>query len=173
MDGDAALIAAICRGSDAAFNRLVDRHQQAVRSFLRGVSPGPEDAEDFAQETFIAVWKHAASYRGGSVRSWLLSIAWRKAMDSRRRWTRSGRRDTTWHADGLSRPAPHGADEILALQQALATLTLDQKAAVMLCLGAGLSHGEAAQVLNMPLGTVKSHVLRGRERLQAVLGDDA
>jgi len=171
MDEEAALIAAICRGSDAAFNRLVDNHQQAVRSFLRGVTPGPEDAEDYAQETFLAVWKHASSFRGGSVRAWLLSIAWRKAIDSHRRWSRSRRRDASYQIDLEDRPAEPGIEAVLALQQALSTLTLDQKAAVMLCLGCGLTHSEAAEVLKMPLGTVKSHVLRGRDRLQAVFGD--
>ncbi len=174
-EDDAALLAAVCEGSDRAFNTLIDRHQQAVRTFLRGVAAGPEDAEDFAQETFLAMWKHARSYKGGgSVRSWLFSIAWRKAMDSRRRWFRSQRRDTAYHemapADLDRGTAP---EDFLALRQALGALSLEQKAAVMLCLGCGLSHSEAADALGTPLGTVKSHVLRGRERLREAFGEDA
>jgi len=60
----------------------------------------------------------------------------------------------------------------VALAKALAALPLDQRACVAMCLAAGYSHSEAAQALEMPLGTVKSHVLRGRERLLAALGDD-
>ena len=175
MDDDAALIAAIAQGSDLAFNRLLDRRQQAVRTFLRGVTTGGvEDADDLAQETFLSVWKHARSFRGGSVQSWLLSIAWRKATDSRRRWSRGRGRDEAWQdmTDGEQEP-PAGAEDLLALRQALATLSPDQKAAVMLCLGCGLTHDEAAEALALPLGTVKSHVLRGRERLRRFFGDES
>ena len=59
----------------------------------------------------------------------------------------------------------------LAVHQALAQLSTEQRAAVMLCLGCGLSHTEAAEALDMPLGTVKSHVLRGRDRLRDALGE--
>ncbi len=174
MGDDAALIAAIGQGSDLAFSRLLDRHQQAVRTFLRGVAAGgAEDADDLAQETFLSVWKHAGSFRGGAVRSWLFSIAWRKATDSRRRWSRGRGRDEAWQdmADA-SLDEPAGAEDLLALRQALATLGQDQKAAVMLCLGCGLTHEEAAEALALPLGTVKSHVLRGRERLRGFFGDE-
>src|SRR5689334_13759943 len=87
-EDDAALLAAVCEGSARAFNQLVDRHQQAVRVFLRRVV-GPGDADDVAQETFLAVWTQAASWRGGApVRSWLFGIAWRKAKDAQRTWFR-------------------------------------------------------------------------------------
>ena len=66
MEGDdPALLAAVCDGSERAFNTLIDRHQQAVRIFLRGIA-GREEADDIAQETFLAVWTHARSYRGQS-----------------------------------------------------------------------------------------------------------
>src|SRR6185503_9968670 len=94
---DAALLASVSQGSERAFNRLIDRHQQAVRNFLRGVA-GPNDADDIAQETFLAVWTSARSYRGGaSVKSWLFSIAWRKAKGMQRGWFRRARRDAGYH----------------------------------------------------------------------------
>jgi DNA-directed RNA polymerase specialized sigma24 family protein len=68
----------------------------------------------------------------------------------------------------------HGAlgqhERHIALQQALAELSEEQRAAVALCLGGGWSHPEAAQILSMPLGTLKSHRSRGRARLEAILG---
>jgi hypothetical protein len=73
-EGDEALVAAVRDGSERAFNELVDRHQQAVRTFLRGVT-SYDDADDMAQETFLAVWTHARSYRGGNVRAWLFWAA--------------------------------------------------------------------------------------------------
>ena len=169
---DAELLAAVCEGSERAFNRLVDRHQQAVRQFLRRVV-GPNDADDVAQETFLAVWTQARSFRGGAaVRTWLLGIAWHKAKDLQRTWFRRRRRDTAWQHETVEHLADAGETR-LALAQALVSLSMDQRAAVMLCLAYGCSHGEAADVLRMPLGTVKSHVTRGRERLRAVLGEEA
>ena len=60
----------------------------------------------------------------------------------------------------------------LALRQALVSLSLDQRAAVMLCLAHGFTHAEAAEALDIPLGTIKSHVARGRERLREALGEE-
>jgi RNA polymerase sigma factor (sigma-70 family) len=170
MEEDAALLAAVCDGSQRAFNLLVDRHQQAVRNFLRRVV-GRSDADDVAQETFLALWTQASTFRGGSaVRSWLFAIAWRKAKDMQRSWFRRRQRDTTWR-DGAPDHSEFTGDTGYALAQALATLSMEQRAAIMLCLAHGLTHDEAAQALQMPLGTVKSHVLRGRERLREVLGE--
>jgi RNA polymerase sigma-70 factor (ECF subfamily) len=171
-DEDVALIAAIRDGSERAFNRLIDRHQQAVRNFLRGVA-GPTEADDIAQETFLAAWRNVRTFRSGaSIRSWLFAIAWRKAKGTQRSWFRSRRRDTHWHEAGLlSADAP--SDETRhTLQEALSSLPMDQRAAVMLCLAYGFTHGEAADALDIPLGTIKSHVARGREKLRETLGDE-
>jgi RNA polymerase sigma factor (sigma-70 family) len=171
-DDDVALLASVREGSERAFNVLIDRHQQAVRVFLRGLTAAHE-ADDVAQETFLAAWTNAKSFRGeASVRSWLCSIAWRKLKASQRAWFRSRRRDTTYHGMTSVDEGQHMAGaEVHALHQALAHLPSEQRAAVMLCLGCGLSHGETAEALDLPLGTVKSHVLRGRTRLREVLGE--
>jgi RNA polymerase sigma factor (sigma-70 family) len=176
MEEDAELLAAICEGSERAFNRLIDRHQQAVRNFLRGVA-GRDEADDIAQETFLAVWTHARSYRGGAgVRSWLFAIAWRKAKGAQRGWFRRRARDADWH-ESVGGQGDEAPDEVSgemrhALRQALGALSMDQRAAVMLCMAHGFTHGEAAEALHIPLGTVKSHVARGRDRLREVLGDE-
>lgn len=168
---DAALVAAVSGGSQRAFNELVDRHQQAVRHFLRRVV-GRSDADDVAQETFLALWTQAGSFRGGAtVRSWLFGIAWRKAKDLQRTWFRRRRRDTAWQQS----PDDAREENLVmprALDDALHSLPVEQRAAVMLCLGLDLSHQEAAETLDLPLGTVKSHVLRGRDKLRAALGEE-
>jgi RNA polymerase sigma factor (sigma-70 family) len=169
---DAHLLAEVSEGSQRAFNQFVDRHQQAVRNFLRRVV-GHGDAEDVAQEAFLAVWAGAADFRGSDdARSWLFGIAWRKAKDTQRSTFRRWQRDTAWQAERADHAQPAG-ELRYALAQALASLTLDQRAAVMLCLAQGYSNEEAAEILQMPLGTVKSHVLRGREKLRGLLGDSA
>jgi RNA polymerase sigma factor (sigma-70 family) len=167
---DAVLLRAVCEGSERAFNRLVDRHQQAVRNFLRRVV-GRSEADDVAQETFLALWTESRSFRyDAPVRSWLFGIAWRKVRDAQRKWFRRSRRDMVWHEANENRSG-NSNETRHALEQALVTLSVDQRAAVMLCLAYGFSHGEAAEALHMPLGTVKSHVLRGRDRLREVLGE--
>ena len=172
-EDDAALLAAVRDGSARAFNTLIDRHQQAVRMFLRRLT-NFADADDIAQETFLAAWTQAGSYRGGgSVRSWLFAIAWRKAQGAHRRRFRHARRDAAYHEATVEdevRPMP--AEDRIALEQALGRLAVDQRAALVLCLGFGFTNEEAAEALGLRLGTVKSHVLRGRERLRGVLGDE-
>jgi len=170
---DVALLAGIRDGSEHAFNRFIDRHQQSLRAFLRGLIAAA-DADDIAQETFLAAWVQAGRYRGGaSVRSWLFAIAWRKAKDSHRRWFRQRQRESQYRHE-MSQPADGaaGIDERLAVRQALHRLPMAQRAAVLLCLAEGLTHTEAADALGMPLGTVKSHVARGRENLRAALGEE-
>ena len=169
-ESDEELVVAVRDGCERAFNLLVDRHQQAVRTFLRGITSW-DDADDMAQETFLAVWTHARSFRGGHVRAWLFSIAWRKAKGAQRSWFRRRRRESDYH--GPASPTREmGAEDRLAVREALAALPLAQRAAVVLSFGCGLTHAETAEALASPLGTVKSHILRGRDRLRAVLGDE-
>jgi RNA polymerase sigma-70 factor (ECF subfamily) len=169
---DAALLVAIREGSEHAFNRLIDRHQQGVRVFLRGLA-SRADADDIAQETFLVAWSQAGRYRGGaSVRSWLFAIAWRKAKDNHRRVFRRRQREAGYLEAAAPADGP-SAEERLAVTQALQSLPLDQRAAILLCLAEGLTHTEAAEALEMPLGTIKSHVSRGRDRLRAALGDSS
>jgi RNA polymerase sigma factor (sigma-70 family) len=168
-DDDRALIAAIRGGSEPAFNILIDRHQQAIRTFLRRLLGNDADADDVAQETFLAAWTHARSFRDGDVRSWLCGIAWRKARGAQRSWFRRSARDTA-HRE-LSSGVGGGAlmEDRLAVKTALQALPLEQRAAVTLCLVCDFSHAEAAKILGTALGTVKSHVLRGRERLREAI----
>jgi RNA polymerase sigma-70 factor (ECF subfamily) len=168
-DDDAALVAQIGTGSQRAFNLLIDRHQQAVRGFLRRLLTNAADAEDIAQETFLAAWEGAANYRGGaSVRSWLCAIAWHKAKSSQRSWFRRRARETHYQ---LAADPEQGAspEDRIAVMQALRILPIEQRAAVVLCLAQGFSHSEAAEALGAPLGTVKSHVARGKARLLEIL----
>jgi len=170
-DLDAELVEAARRGSNQAFERLVGRHQQAVRGFLRRTCGDWADADDLAQDTFVAAWTALGRYKGeASVRSWLCGIAWRKALSHRRSRGRGASRDRAFAEadDGLAE-AP-GEEERMDLAHALAALPMEQRAAVSLCLAADFSHAEAAHALDLPLGTLKSHVTRGRAKLLEALG---
>ncbi len=176
MMTDADLVRAARAGSDTAFARLVERHQAPVRGFLRRtLGSGWAEADDVAQETFLAAWSSLGRLRDpDGVRSWLCGIAWRKAQDRIRSARRSAARDHAW-LDEAEAPAGISAEDRMAMAAAMAELAPDVRACVALCLADGFSNGEAAQILGLPLGTVKSHVARGRARLLKALGgsDDA
>jgi RNA polymerase sigma factor (sigma-70 family) len=176
MTTDAELVAAARAGSDTAFARLVERHQARVRGFLRRtLGGGWAEADDVAQEVFLTAWGSLGRLRDpDGVRAWLCGIAWRKAQDRIRSARRSAARDHAW-LDEAETPAGISAEDRMALADAMATLSPDVRACVALCLADGWSHGEASVALGLPLGTVKSHVARGRARLLTALGgsDDA
>ena len=168
--GEAELIQAAQRGSPDAFAALVARHQQAVRGFLRRLSGTHADADDLAQETFITAWSRIGSFRRGeSLRVWLCGMAYRKWLTHRRSEGRRRSRETE-SVDGRPETSGPEGDARLDAARILAALPADQRAAVALCLAAEFSHAEAAAALGLPLGTVKSHVARGRAKLIELLG---
>jgi RNA polymerase sigma factor (sigma-70 family) len=172
---DEALVKAAQGGSAEAFSRLVERHQQAVRAFLRRACGDWAQADDLAQETFLAAWSRIGRLKAGaSVRAWLCGIGYNKHLTAIRSAGRERARGAAYEAD---REVTLGAtpEDRLALERAMAGLPAEQRACVALCLAAEFSHAEAAEALGMPLGTVKSHVSRGRARLLQALGecDDA
>ena len=167
---DEALVEAAQAGSQAAFARLVERHHQPLRAFLRRICGDWAMADDLAQETFLTAWSLIDRLKAGaSVRSWLCGIGHNKHLTQLRSTGRERAREKTYEAD---KPPSSGAmtDERLTLETAMAELPPDQRACVALCLAADFSHAEAAEALGLPLGTVKSHVTRGRARLLQVLG---
>lgn len=172
---DESLVAAAQGGSAEAFSRLVERHQQPLRAFLRRACGDWATADDLAQETFLAAWSRIGRLKAGvSVRAWLCGIGYNKHLTAMRSAGRERARATRYEED---RAPPCGAapEDRLALEAAMADLPPEQRACVALCLAADFSHSEAAEALAMPIGTVKSHVARGRARLLNALGvcDDA
>ncbi len=165
----AALVAAAKTGSDAAFARLVALHQAPLRGFLRRMLGGFDLADDVAQETFVAAWSALGRLKDpAGFRAWLYGIAWKKAQDALRSGLRGRARDRAW-LETTEPSAGVSPEDRLALEAAMASLPPDQRACVALCLADGFSHPEAAEALGLPLGTVKSHVARGRARLLATL----
>ncbi|MFI4966096.1 MAG: RNA polymerase sigma factor [Caulobacterales bacterium] len=172
---DEALVAAAQSGSAEAFSRLVERHQQALRAFLRRACGDWAQADDLAQDTFLAAWSRIGRLKAGaSVRAWLCGIGYNKHLTAMRSAGRERARAAVYEADREA-SSDAGPEDRLALERAMADLPAEQRACVALCLAADFSHAEAAEALGMPLGTVKSHVSRGRARLLQALGvcDDA
>ena len=157
-------------GSNDAFSRLVADHQQAARAFVRRLCAMPDDADDLAQEAFVTAWANMHKLREGvAFKTFVCGIAYRKALNDRKRFNRSGARETEWSGmQDQSRSST--VDARLTVQAALQTLPIDQRAAISLCVAADYSHAEAAEILGLPLGTIKSHILKGRAKLNALLG---
>lgn len=170
---EADLVAAAKAGSSRAYEQLVARHQQAVRGFLRRLCGDWPDADDLAQDTFIAGWRDLGRFAGASsLRTWLCAIAYRKALTHRRGVRRGQVRDAAYARARPETAEDADAAEHIRLRQAMMQLSVEQRAAISLCLAAAFSHSEAAEVLGLPLGTLKSHLSRGRERLLQILGGD-
>ncbi len=153
-----------------AFSELVRRHQSAVRGLLRQLTrTDPALADDLAQEAFLKAYKNIRSFRGeAKFSTWLYRIAYncfREEARKRKELVGIDERQLEAEQD------PHTVDPALKhdLAQALQLLPLHERTAVVLCCQNGLSHDEASRVLDIPIGTVKTNVLRGREKLKKTL----
>ena len=120
-------------------------------------------ADDLAQDAFLAAFEQITEFRGdGSFQAWVKRIAARAYV---RRWRRVARESLMAETPEPDSCHPDPAAS-LDLDEALKTLAAPERLCVSLCYGAGMSHSEAAAALNAPLGTVKSHVKRGMDKLR-------
>ena len=168
---DADLVARVLLHDDHhAFAELVRRHQSSVRGLLRQLTRTDVAlADDLGQETFLRAYKNIRSFRGEArFSTWLYRIAYNCFREeARKRKELVGIDEPQLEAE----PDPQSADPALKhdLMHALQLLPLHERSAILLCCQNGLSHNEAARVLDIPLGTVKTNVLRGREKLKKLL----
>ena len=160
---DLELVALAVAGDRAAFGELVRRHGSAVRALLRRMGADDHLADDLAQDAFMAAFEQITDFRGdGTFQAWVKRIAARAYV---KRWRRSAREQLMAEVPEREQ-APADMSTAIDLDVALASLTPAERMCVSLCYGAGLSHSEAAIALNAPLGTVKSHVKRGVDKLR-------
>jgi RNA polymerase sigma-70 factor (ECF subfamily) len=181
---DAQLIARCVVGDDRhAFAELVRRHQSAVRACLRKLTTGDAAlADDLAQETFVLAWRNLKGFRqDAKFSTWLYRIAtncW--LMHARKRKEELlGDRDDAIADDEHHDTMPHLSEAVadharssslkLDLERAMRLLSEPERAAIVQCYHNDLSHEEAAYVLGIPVGTVKTHVLRAKQKLRQVM----
>jgi RNA polymerase sigma factor (sigma-70 family) len=168
---DAELVARVLVDDDHhAFAELVRNHQSIVRGLLRQLTGNDIAlADDLAQETFLRAYRNFGSFRGEArFSTWLYRIAY----NCFREYARKRRELVGIDEEQLERERdPQTVDPALRhdLMHALSLLPLHERTAIVLCCQNGLSHEEAARVLDIPLGTVKTNVLRGREKLKRTL----
>ena len=160
MRSDPDLAQAAARGNEAAFAELVRRHQGKVRGMARRLAGSDAPGDEIAQVTFLTAWQKISTYAGGTFSSWICAICWREFLQWRRRQKIEIEFDETAQIIPFDRSADQ-SEMRMDLTRALETLSEAQRVCVVLCAATGLTHQEAADVTGWPLGTVKSHVLRG------------
>jgi RNA polymerase sigma factor (sigma-70 family) len=158
-DEDLALSRRAAAGDHGAFALLVEKHERPLRAFLSRTF-GVQHADDIAQDAFLKAWRGAGQYDGRARYStWLTRIAWRCRIDA-------VRREKAPEADDFG--STNVAASTAEVADMLGRLTERERASLVLCEGHGWTHAEAAELLNIPLGTLKSTVARAKARCRAM-----
>ena len=180
---DSNLIARVLvNGDHNAYSTLVRRYQSDVRALLRRLTK--EDhalADDLAQETFIKAYHALKTFRAeAKLSTWLYRIAYNAFISHTRSHKSYASLEamTEEYGDGAEEGVMQDDGTILAIEQrdlsrdlnaAMRHLSEDERAAIHICYQNGYSHSEAATVLGQPVGTVKTHIARGKEKLRQYL----
>ena len=171
---DEALLDAVAGSDEEALGELYDRFGRVAYGLALRILRDPTLAEDAVQEAFLQVWRGAGDYRPerGKASTWLLTFVHRRAVDLVRREER--RRDEP--AGSLPEPEGPGADEAVVersrreiVKDALSRLPAEQREAIELAYYGGLTQSELAERLSQPLGTIKSRMFTGLQRLNVLL----
>jgi len=174
---DAVLVARVLAGLDRhAYAALVRRHQGAVRALLRRLTNGDHAlADDLSQEAFIQAFRKLSQFRGEArFSTWIYRIAYNAFL----MYARSRKPEASLDEGVLSsqdaesdplQPEQSLADMQMDLKQAMRLLSPAERAVIVQCYYLDRSHEEAAYVLDCPLGTVKSHVSRAKQKLKTAL----
>ncbi|MBV8817175.1 MAG: sigma-70 family RNA polymerase sigma factor [Acidobacteriaceae bacterium] len=181
---DQALLDALRKGSEQAYETLIVRYQQPVYNLVCRLLGESADSADIVQEVFLKIFRNIRSFRGNSsLKTWVYRIAVNEAYNHRRWFTRHQRQEVGLvreesarsYEDSLADPGRSPFDLTLdhetraLVEDALAKLNPNFRAAVVLRDIEDLSYEEIAVVLDVSIGTVKSRILRGREALRKVL----
>jgi RNA polymerase sigma factor (sigma-70 family) len=181
---EADLIQAACRGDLDAFNTLVDLHQRSVFNLCLRMLGNPAAAEDAVQEAFLSAFRNVQAFCGASFRAWLMRIAANACTDELRRRGRRPALSLDAPPPGASEPidiadTAAGPETLLLrheqgqiVQLALLRLPPDQRLAVIMCDLQGFSYDEIAEAMRTSIGTVKSRIARGRDKLRLVLAPE-
>ncbi len=167
---DHQLVARIVADQDTtAFGELVRRHQSQVRNFLRKLTGDIALADDLSQDCFMHAWDKIQGFTGrGSFIGWLLKIAYTTFLQSKRKSKRYAEiLDEVGHvAEAESRSYSVQPDEVTDLDKLLAVLTEEERAIMVMSYACGLSHREISEATAMPVGSVKSVIFRGKEKIR-------
>jgi RNA polymerase sigma-70 factor, ECF subfamily len=175
---DAALLRAVARGDEEALGTLYDRHAGWLTVRLTRRCGTPDVVDHAVQDTFLALWRGASGYRGGGdVAAFIWGIGIRRLIDAIRRESGSTRRLPWSAAETQTQVVTSAEDQVLVgiehgrLGQALSSLSPELRGAIEATVLDGLTYAEAAVLLGVAEGTVKSRCHRARVALRAVLAE--
>jgi RNA polymerase sigma-70 factor (ECF subfamily) len=155
------------RGDRPAFEELVRRRQSWVRNLMRRLSRDAALADDLAQQVFIRVWRTLGQLQDPlRFPGWLKRVAVNVWLQQKRRKDVMASSESI---DDLEQPIEDTTGAAADIDQALALLTEAVRLCIVLSYHAEMSHAEIAEATALPLGTVKSHIRRGTERLESLL----
>ncbi len=172
------LMALVARGDEAAFERLYDVLAGPIMGLVQRVLRDPAQSEEVTQEVLVELWRTATRYRSdrGSVRTWAMTLAHRRAVDRVRSAQAAIDREDRVAESEVDRPFDQVADEVTnrlereQVRRCMNTLTDLQRESVVLAYYGGYTYREVAQLLEVPLGTVKTRLRDGLIRLRDCLG---
>jgi len=178
---DVRLVERIAHGDAEALGELYDRYGRVAFGVLYRMLPGPETAEEVAQDAFHAVWRQAGSYRTerGSVRTWLLAICRHAAIDWRRTRGKRVEREVTIDAAAELVSDARVDERVLTALRAervravVRELPDEQRQVLALAFWGGYSQSEIAARTDTPLGTVKSRVRLAMNKLRERLEEES
>ncbi|MBT8040821.1 MAG: RNA polymerase sigma factor [Xanthomonadales bacterium] len=166
MATDRELVTRVTGSDDqAAFQLLVERHQAAIRGFLLRLTAGDGGtADDLAQETFLLAYRKLHTLKaGGSLVSWLHTIAYRQFLQDRRK---QARQRVMAEPPEPGHDPRQAMDASILLPALLSHVNEQERACLTLAYAEGMSHSEIGEITGLALGTVKSHISRGKRKLQ-------
>ncbi|HEY3260846.1 MAG TPA: ECF RNA polymerase sigma factor SigK [Pseudonocardiaceae bacterium] len=172
------LMVLVARGDEAAFERLYDQLAGPIFGLVQRVLRDPAQSEEVAQEVLVELWRTATRYQPdrGSVRTWALTLAHRRAVDRVRSAQAAVQREDRVAEAEVGRPFDEVAEEVTGrlerdqVRRCMGTLTDLQRESVVLAYYGGYTYREVAQLLDVPLGTVKTRLRDGLIRLRDCLG---
>ncbi len=145
-----------------------------MRGFLRRLCKDATHADDLAQDTFLQAYRKLGSFEGqGRFASWLLGIAYRCFLQAARREHRREEVTARWAEESLGHTEDTHSAALLDLERAMSCLSETEAAAITLNMSLGFSHAEVSRIMALPLGTIKSHIARGIEKLRRHMADTA
>lgn len=172
------LLQAVARGDEAAFERLYDLVIGPVFGLVRRVVRDPAQSEEVAQEVMVELWRTAARYSPdrGSAMTWVMTLAHRRAVDRVRSAQSAADRETRVSIGEASRPFDEVAELVTMkleheqVRRCLGTLTDLQRESITLAYYGGRTYREVGELLDTPLGTIKTRLRDGLIRLRDCLG---
>lgn len=172
---DPPVLPRVAAGDQTAVSECIRRYGRLILALARRFLGPTGEAEDLVQDIFIELWKHAGRFNPsyGSELTFVTTVARRRLIDVRRR--SNTRPSEVALPDWLPESRESGenefdtVDDVAKARAALSELREEQRTAILMAVDLGLSHGEIASQMNVPLGTVKTHIRRGLQSVRQKL----